>query len=134
VTADGRVLVVDDDDDLRDMLSLCLETAGFEVATAVDGLDALRRLRAWPPQVIVLDLRMPRMNGVELIRIMKREPALAGISIIVVTGDAGQGRVAIAAGASESLLKPVDARVLIAAVTKFLSSSAGERATPRARS
>lgn len=59
----ARVLIIDDDPGIRRMLRLALETEGFEVATAANGLDGLEHVRMQPPDVIVLDLRMPVMDG-----------------------------------------------------------------------
>jgi CheY-like chemotaxis protein len=119
VTAAARVLVVEDDEDLREMERLLLSFEGLDVATAGDGLQALDELRARPPpSVIVLDLRMPRMNGLELIQAMKCDRALATIPIIAVTGDMGQGRQALAAGAAASISKPFESRDLVSAVLR----------------
>jgi CheY-like chemotaxis protein len=118
MTATTRVLLVDDDDDFREMLRYCLAGESFEVETAVDGLDALRKLDGPAPNVVLLDLRMPRMNGLELIGAMKRQPALAAIPVIILTGDLGAAREALAAGAAGHLRKPFDLNEVVAAVLR----------------
>jgi CheY-like chemotaxis protein len=78
-----RVLVVDDDPMLRLLLRLVLENYGHEVCTAEDGVDALHRIEAWTPHVVVTDLEMPVMDGEQLVRILRSQPATAGLKIIV---------------------------------------------------
>ncbi len=111
-----RTLIVDDDEDLRELLGLALSEEGFSVETACDGLDALERLRARRCDVLLVDLRMPRMNGLELMDALKREPSLAGIPVVVITGDTVQGQEALAAGASALLRKPFDVSDAVAAI------------------
>jgi CheY-like chemotaxis protein len=78
-----RVLIVEDDEDIRETLSEALEIEGYDVARAQDGADGLRSLRRVHPDVIVLDLMMPRMNGWEFREAQKRDPELAGIPVVV---------------------------------------------------
>jgi CheY-like chemotaxis protein len=80
-----RVLVVDDDPDLRQMVRTLLELEGLEVVTAADGREALQKARAQPPRVIVLDLMMPVMNGWSFRAEQLQDAALAGIPVLVTT-------------------------------------------------
>jgi len=82
------VLVVDDDHSVRSLYVDALQEAGHTVAVAVDGADALERLHAGSvPCVVVTDVRMPRMDGWELSRAVARDPELASVPVVVVTGD-----------------------------------------------
>jgi CheY-like chemotaxis protein len=115
-----KVLIADDDRDVRDMLELCVASEGFDTATAGDGEQALARLHDGPkPSVILLDLRMPRMNGFEFLRALRRDPSLAGIPVVAITGDTAAVPGALAAGAAACLVKPFDADEIIGTVRRF---------------
>jgi two-component system OmpR family response regulator len=89
-----QVLVVDDDDDVREMLSLVLEAEGFRVRTAWNGREALTELARLPAGVMLLDLRMPIMTGWEVIDVLREEGRLRRIPIAICTSsprDAPQG-------------------------------------------
>jgi CheY-like chemotaxis protein len=83
-----RILVVDDEADVRDYLQTALEDAGFQVETAIDGIDALQRVRRCPPDLISLDLVMPRHSGARFYHELQKDKALAGIPVLIVTGHA----------------------------------------------
>ncbi len=83
--SDKRILVVDDEPDVRHFLSACLEDAGFIVETAVDGIDALEKLRADKPDLMTIDMVMPRKSGIRLMRTLRNEEKWADIPIIVIT-------------------------------------------------
>lgn len=82
------ILVVDDEPDIRLFLKTVLEDAGFEVVTADNGKHALERLKAFKPDLISLDLVMPRMGGLKLLKYLQKNPNLAEIPFIVVTAHA----------------------------------------------
>ena len=84
-TAQGDILVVDDDYDARDILSAMLTTLGYKVRTAVDGMDALERIEAQPPALIYLDLMMPRLNGFAVLSFLQSSPRLRKIPVVVVS-------------------------------------------------
>ena len=106
----ARVLLVDDSVSVRKFVGQMLERAGFMVATAIDGVEALERLAEGPPSVVVTDLEMPRLNGYELIRDLKRRPATRDIPVVVLTTRAGDkhARLARELGISHYMTKPVD--------------------------
>lgn len=81
----GRVLVVDDERDIRLAMAEALEDEGYEVDTARDGAEALVHLRAFHPQVVLLDLMMPGMDGWEFRRVQRQDPELAGIPVVVIS-------------------------------------------------
>jgi CheY-like chemotaxis protein len=81
----GRILLVDDEPLVRKLISLYLVAAGYVVRTAVDGLDAIGKLRAGPMDLIISDLNMPRMSGAELLKVVRRR--FLQIPVIVISGD-----------------------------------------------
>jgi PAS domain S-box-containing protein len=103
-----RVLVADDNDDNRALLVQFLAPAGFEIREAADGYETLREFNAWKPHLILLDLRMPKMDGMEVIRQIRLLPGGRAVQIIVVTANAFSEtrRQVLATGADELLVKP----------------------------
>jgi CheY-like chemotaxis protein len=83
-----KILVVDDEPDIRNFLSACLEDAGFLVDTARDGIEALEKVAADPPDLITLDLVMPRRSGVSVIRELQNNEQWAKIPVIIITAHA----------------------------------------------
>jgi CheY-like chemotaxis protein len=87
VAALSTVLVVDDEPDLRFVLRRRFERAGYQVIEAGDGAAAMRQVQQSPPDLVITDIMMPVMNGVELIERLRAEPATAHIPIVSVSGD-----------------------------------------------
>jgi two-component system chemotaxis response regulator CheY len=112
------VLVVDDDRDIRDVLTDALEAEGYRVVTAVDGLDALTWLRARTarPCVVLLDLMMPRMDGIQFRTEVLNDPDLALIPVVVLSADPSVIVTAKSLNFAGSLRKPVPLEALLAAV------------------
>jgi len=118
------VLVVDDDEDVRDILRVLLETEGFRVETAKDGVEALERLKACsPPSVILLDMMMPRMDGEGFVHAMRRDPAVADIPVIIMSGHNAARDKAAALSAVACLAKPVEIDEILQVVRKIASSA-----------
>jgi CheY-like chemotaxis protein len=114
------VLVVEDDDDIREMVAITLELHGHHVFTAPDGLAALDVIREHGrPAGVLLDLRMPRMSGAEFAHILRRDPALAGIPIVVLSGDTHAFETGEAPDAAAYIKKPTDASQLLEVVDKW---------------
>ncbi len=80
-----RVLVVDDHEDARELLSVIIGTSGYEVATATNGREAVEEAQRTRPDVIIMDLFMPEMDGYEAARVLKSIPALAAVPILAYT-------------------------------------------------
>jgi CheY-like chemotaxis protein len=112
-TPRGPVLVVDDEADLLEIVSDRLAGEGYRVLTARDGLEALEVVRAARPTCIILDLKMPRLGGLDALDALRREAPTA--HVIVLTGSPNRPLAAAcrARGADEFLLKPFDARELL---------------------
>ena len=83
--ADGRVLVVDDEEGIRVLCRVNLELGGFEVLEAADGVEAMEKARAEHPDLVFLDLMMPRMDGWQVLEQLKSEPTTANIPVVVLT-------------------------------------------------
>ena len=86
--SEKKILVVDDEPDVRDFLASCIEDAGFMVETAVDGQDALDKIEADPPDLMTLDMVMPRKSGINVIRTLRKNEKYANLPIIVITAHA----------------------------------------------
>jgi two-component system alkaline phosphatase synthesis response regulator PhoP/two-component system response regulator VicR len=82
------VLAVDDEPHIRRLVEVNLQRAGYRVGTACDGQEALERIREEPPDMVVLDVMMPRMDGFELLRRLKADPGTAEIPILMLTAKA----------------------------------------------
>lgn len=104
-----RIMIVDDDSTTRKILSLYVKQKGFEVVTAENGLEALEKLASEQVTLIMTDLNMPIMDGLEFIRNLKANPAFAEIPVMMVTteSDDEERQKAMEAGAIAYLVKPV---------------------------
>lgn len=103
-----RILIVDDSSDIRLVLHLALERAGWEVLEAEDGINALETTAAKLPDVVMLDYNMPQLNGVDVCRAIKSNPLTAHIAVVIFTGAFSDGirEAAFEAGAADFLTKP----------------------------
>lgn len=122
------ILIVDDDPDIRETMRFILECAGYRVLTAANGIEALDRLRGEAaPCVILLDLMMPVMNGWEFRAEQTRDPSLAVIPVIVMTGAGKAAARTASVGVAGLLEKPVDLKVLLSAVGLYCKTTALDR-------
>ena len=116
----GRILIVEDDESMRELLRLHLSSAGYAVEAAEDAIAAGYALLKSPPDLIVCDVSMPHMDGLELIAALRSDKAMPKVPVIFLTADAeGEGR-ARELGVSEYLSKPVRLEELLAAVYRHL--------------
>jgi DNA-binding response OmpR family regulator len=118
-----RVLVVDDDQVLRELIATTLESAGLEVTTAAGGLAALTKIESRLPHLVVLDVMMPDLSGMEVCRRLRSAPRTEHIPIIMLTArvhvqDESAG---LMAGADLYLAKPFSPRLLLAKVQMLLT-------------
>ena len=116
------ILLVDDDPNLRDMLRAMLEMGGFAVIEAEDGLDALEKLEEITPDVLVLDVMMPNLDGVSLCKQLRNDAEFVSLPIIILSGKTQHRAVeeGMAAGANLYLCKPITVDELIRSVRELL--------------
>jgi two-component system cell cycle response regulator DivK len=119
----SRILYVEDHPAQRDIMAQMLELSGYEVAVACDGIDGVEQAHSWCPDLILMDLRMPRMDGFEAIKLLRSDPETADIPIIAISAwaSAKHKERALDAGADEHFTKPVDLSRLIETINRFLS-------------
>ena len=118
----ARILVVDDDYLIRQMARDLLEIADFFVEEAVDGADGLTQAAAFRPDVVLLDLMLPDLDGYTVCRALKADPATRAIPVIFLTAsnDIDVNRQAAAAGAAACLAKPFEVQALLAVINTTL--------------
>lgn len=128
-----RILLVEDEGLILHMLADILQASGYEVLTARDGAEGLARARAERPDLIVLDVMMPKLDGLKVARLLKSDRNYHHIPIIILTAKAGASDPELArqAGADCYLVKPVDADLLIGHVKRLLE--AAPEAAPKER-
>jgi two-component system phosphate regulon response regulator PhoB len=117
-----KVLVVDDEPEAVELVEFNLKQAGFDVATAADGAEALKKARAVSPALILLDLMLPEIDGLEVCKLLRRDPVTAGIPIIMLTAKAAEiDRVlGLELGADDYVTKPFSPRELVLRIRKIL--------------
>ena len=117
----GRVLVVDDDDVIRQLITVNLELEGFEVATAVDGQDCLDKVKDVRPDVVTLDIMMPRLDGWEAAGRLRADPDTAGIKVVLLSARAQEADLERGSriGVDAYLTKPFDPDELIEVVRRL---------------
>jgi len=123
-----RVLVVDDSEAIRQLIAVNLELEGYDVRRAADGLEALEVAARWRPDVVTLDMVMPRLDGLATCARLRADPATAGVAVVMVTGraqaaDRDRGE---AAGVDAYLTKPFEPAELVATVGRLAAT--GHRA------
>jgi CheY-like chemotaxis protein len=118
----SRVLIADDNEPNRELLEVYLADVECEIATAVDGRDTLDKVAAFRPDVILLDVMMPKLSGFEVCQRLKGDPATSPIMILMVTalGELGDIERAVEAGTDDFLSKPVNKVELVKRVENML--------------
>jgi DNA-binding response OmpR family regulator len=116
-----RVLVVDDSSPIRDLIVVNLELEGFDVRSAADGMEGLEVLAGWRPDVVTLDVVMPRLDGFATLARLRGEPATADIPVLIVTAraQAADRERGDELGADDYLSKPFEPAELVAAVGRL---------------
>lgn len=114
-----RIAVIDDEENIRELLEVSLAYAGFDVRCAVDAVQGLVLVREWEPDCIVLDVMMPRMDGISLIPLLRRVTE-APVLLLTARGDVQDRIEGLDAGADDYIGKPFDSAELIARINKAL--------------
>jgi two-component system phosphate regulon response regulator PhoB len=122
-----RILVVDDEPDVLDLVTYNLGQAGFQTETAADGAEALRKARSSTPDLILLDLMLPEMDGLEVCKLLRRDAKTSAIPIIMLTARASEidRIVGLELGADDYVPKPFSPRELVLRVKKRLEQTSG---------
>jgi len=115
----GRILLVEDDPSIREVATLGLRAAGFDVASAADGVAGLDRFRAQPPDLVLLDVMLPRLDGLEVCRAIRRESTVP-VVMLTARGDTIDVVVGLEAGADDYVKKPFEMAELVARVRAAL--------------
>src|SRR3989441_8761414 len=123
-----QILVVDDEPEAVELVEFNLKQAGFSVVSAADGAEALKKARAARPSLIVLDVMLPEVDGLEVCKMLRRDPATATIPIIMLTAKAAEiDRVlGLELGADDYVTKPFSPRELVLRVKKILQRGRSE--------
>jgi len=121
----GKVLIIEDDPDIMRLLNRTLTNAGYQVVHAYGGEDALRKVQAALPDLVLTDLAMPKMSGVHVIQMLKKNPETAHIPVVAVTAHMWDGIAQSAgqAGADGFINKPFSSKTLLREVAGYLSSA-----------
>ncbi|HET7876001.1 MAG TPA: response regulator [Methylomirabilota bacterium] len=121
----SRVLVVEDEPDIRDLLVFHLERDGFQVSKARTGTDALRQVKVLPPDLVLLDIMLPELDGLEVCRRLRRDPATAALPIVMLTakGDEVDRVLGLELGADDYVVKPFSPKEVVARVRAVLRRS-----------
>jgi two-component system cell cycle response regulator DivK len=136
-----KVLIVDDDRDARELFTFVLEDAGATVALAEDGVTGLRAALERQPDLVLTDIAMPRMDGINMVRRLREQECTRTIPVVAVTGHvvADLPEQARRAGCAEVVSKPCSPDALVTLVNRYIGRRAGDRhparqSLPRQRS
>src|SRR6266852_5764972 len=121
----SRVLIVEDERDIRDLVLFHLEREGFQVSSASSGEEALRQVRHASPDLVLLDLMLPAMGGLEVCRTLRQDPATVALPIVMLSakGDEVDRVLGLELGADDYVVKPFSPKELLARVRAVLRRS-----------
>jgi DNA-binding response OmpR family regulator len=127
MTGRAKILAVDDEPELADLMQYHLVRAGHEVATAANGWDAISQVRSNRPDLILLDLMLPDLDGFGVCEILRRDPLTATIPIVIVSAWSSPDSrfLGLELGALDYLTKPFSPQELVARVSRLLHARAG---------
>jgi two-component system alkaline phosphatase synthesis response regulator PhoP/two-component system response regulator VicR len=119
-----KILVVDDERHIVRLVQVNLERAGYEILTAYDGVEALEKVKSESPDMVVLDVMMPRMDGFEVLKNLQADPSYQNIPVIMLTAKAQDADIfkGWASGVSSYLTKPFNPRELLVFVERIFQS------------
>ena len=124
--AKARILIVEDEPNIVESLSFILRRAGFEVDTVTDGAEALDRVRRQAFEVLVLDIMLPGMNGLDVLKAIRSDQTLSSLPVVVLTakGQANDRRTAEAIGARAVITKPFSNADVVERVSRLAEGAA----------
>lgn len=125
----ATILLVDDDPDLVEIVQTFLESRGYRVEVAMDGVEALARLEEMHPELVLLDIMMPRMDGWEVARIIQGHPEMGDIRVVMLTarGEFADKQEGLRSGADDYIVKPIRLEELAERVERNLEARGGGR-------
>jgi len=117
-----RILLADDEEDIKTVVTMFLESQGYEVLTAFDGLDALEKARTEKPDLILLDIMMPVLDGFEVCKRLKEDAATGNIPILILSAAAHVESVnrGLRAGAKDYIVKPFEPEKLLEKIEQVI--------------
>lgn len=117
-----KILIVDDEPNVLQMLRIKLESSGYEISEADNGLTAINKAQEELPNLIILDLMLPKIDGFRVCSLLKRDPKFLGIPIIILTARAGSGDETQAkeCGADLYITKPIDLDLLLTKIKELI--------------
>ncbi|MCP4602026.1 MAG: response regulator [Proteobacteria bacterium] len=118
-----HILLVEDTATIIMVEKMMLSGQGYEIATAKNGVEGLKKIKDSPPDLVLLDIMMPEMDGIEMCRRLKNDPETKDIPVIMVTtkGEPDKVEEAFLAGCNDYITKPIDKLELLTKVEKYLS-------------
>jgi len=122
-----KILLVDDEPDILQLIALRLRTAGYEVITGRDGQEAITLVRQHQPDLVILDVMMPKLNGFQVARMIKFDKKLKDIPVFLLTARTQPSDKTTGAqvGADEYITKPFDVKVLVERINTWLARKSG---------
>jgi len=128
-----KILVVEDDPDQLEVVRFTLKNAGFAIGTATNGIDALKKAQTVSPDLIILDVMMPELDGFAVCETLRGNPATASIPILMLTGLCSHisRLVGYESGATDYVIKPFDAEQLVTRVERLLDQPSEASKAPR---
>jgi two-component system cell cycle response regulator DivK len=124
-TGGASILVAEDHPDSRDALSALLEAVGYHVHVAIDGRDAVQRALELRPDLVLMDIMMPVMDGLEATRSLRSHPEFDHTPILALTAMEGARERALAAGCDDFVTKPIDVQLFFSKVRGWLEQGRG---------
>ena len=119
-----RILIVDDEEEFLELMRSALEIRGFEIITASNAVEAGMELAGKLPELVLMDIRMPGINGLQACAAMKKNPNTAGIPLIIISAISDESEIkrAYKIGVEEYFIKPVDIEKLVGRIKKALNT------------
>lgn len=125
--ANGRILIIEDDQDLLSVLDSFLTSKRFEVYTVTSGEEGVARLLGVRPHIILLDLHLPGMDGIDTLKKIRETDSAVGVLVMTAFDDQLMGQRALELGACDYIRKPIDFKYLETTVTRKITSMTGNR-------